>query len=523
MVDGHGPRARRGAWWAGGTVVVAAVLFYCYYRQSSTVGVASDAGSISLQAWDMLHGNVLLHGWTMSDVSFWPTELMQYVLLEAVHGLGPGVIHLGGAMTYTLLVLLAAYLARGRATGRDGVVRALVTVAIMLAPAVGHATATLLLTPDHLGSAVPVLLAWLVAERLPARWYAAAGVAVLLAWGEVADSLVVVTGAVPMLLVCLTRVVQTLRRREKPPGRELSLAAAAAASIVLARAAEVVIRISGGYVLRPVSTSVAGWPALPHHLLLAAEGLLTIFGAAFFDGQTGVAVVFGALHLIGVAAALAALAMALRRLTRPAHRGELAVPALGLAIVVNIAVYVPSPYVVDLLSTREISGVLPFAAVLAGRLLAAPLARARLVPGLAAFLVASAIALGYHASLPAAPPKNAHLAAWLAAEHLRSGLATDYWVANSTTLDTGGRITVRQISVRHGLLGQPAATWGFKSAWYDPRRQQASFLVTTDIHAPAWANAQQAAIAAFGPPARAYRDGNLMALVWRTNLLAGLR
>ena len=86
------------------------------------------------------------------------------MLLEAVHGLGPGVIHLGGAMTYTLLLVLAAWLARGRATGREGLARAALAAVIMLAPAPA-ASPTLLLTPDHLGSAVPVLLAWLAAER----------------------------------------------------------------------------------------------------------------------------------------------------------------------------------------------------------------------------------------------------------------------------------------------------------------------------------------------------------------------
>ena len=85
---------------------------------------------MALQAWDMLHGNPLLRHWHMSDVSFWSTELMQDALLEAVHGLGPGVVHPGGAITYTLL-----------------------------------------LTPDHLGSAVPVLLAWLAVDRLsPSTW-----------------------------------------------------------------------------------------------------------------------------------------------------------------------------------------------------------------------------------------------------------------------------------------------------------------------------------------------------------------
>src|SRR5579875_2075707 len=90
-------------------------LFLAYYLQSRTVAVRSDGGSVALQAWDMLHGNLLLRHWHMSDVSFWCTELVQYALLEAVRGLGPGVVHLGGAMTYTLLLVLAAFLAKGRA------------------------------------------------------------------------------------------------------------------------------------------------------------------------------------------------------------------------------------------------------------------------------------------------------------------------------------------------------------------------------------------------------------------------
>ena len=55
------------------------LLFLAYLRQSQQVPVRSDGGSIALQAWDMLHGNLLLHGWAMSDVSFWSTELVQYV------------------------------------------------------------------------------------------------------------------------------------------------------------------------------------------------------------------------------------------------------------------------------------------------------------------------------------------------------------------------------------------------------------------------------------------------------------
>ena len=75
--------------------------------------VGSDGGSIALQGWDILHGNLLLHGWAMSDVSFYPTELPQYAMLEWLRGLSPDVVHVGGAMTYTTVLLLAGLAAKG--------------------------------------------------------------------------------------------------------------------------------------------------------------------------------------------------------------------------------------------------------------------------------------------------------------------------------------------------------------------------------------------------------------------------
>ena len=103
---------------AGLVALAAAVLFFCYWRQSQAAPLSSDGSSNVLQAWDMLHGNLLLHNWWVSDVSFYTTELPQYMLIEAVVGLGPWVVHAAAAMTYTLLVLLAALLAGG-ATPHD--------------------------------------------------------------------------------------------------------------------------------------------------------------------------------------------------------------------------------------------------------------------------------------------------------------------------------------------------------------------------------------------------------------------
>ena len=150
--------------WAAGTVVVAVVLFAAYLLQSRTIPAGPDGASIDLLSWDMLHGNPLLRGWWVADVTFYSTELPQYMLLESARGLNADLAHLGGAMTYTLLVLLAAFLARGRARGAAGVVRAVTGGAIMLAPQLGDGTQTLMQGPDHTGTAVPVLALFILID-----------------------------------------------------------------------------------------------------------------------------------------------------------------------------------------------------------------------------------------------------------------------------------------------------------------------------------------------------------------------
>src|ERR1700761_3602349 len=124
------PRARWARWavsrwgYAVGAAVLAIGLFTAFIRLSATCPVNSDGANIVLMAWDMLHGNLLLHGWDMSDVSFWTTELPQDMLVDWARGLGPDVPHIAAAMTYMLSLVLAVLLARGAGT-RAGLTRSL--------------------------------------------------------------------------------------------------------------------------------------------------------------------------------------------------------------------------------------------------------------------------------------------------------------------------------------------------------------------------------------------------------------
>jgi hypothetical protein len=564
-----------------GIALAAAALFILYLRQSRSVTVGSDGGSIALQAWDMLHGNFLLHGWAMSDVSFYSTELVQYVLLEWVRGLSPDVVHVGGAMTYTIVLLLAALVAMGKPArrglrvgiGTERVVRALITAGIMLAPAPGDGSSTLLLTPDHLGSTVPLLLVWLVVDRCRPRWYVPVAVGILLAWGLVADPLLEVTGVAPLVLVCAVRAAQRLHPQDpqdpldarrpaspvpgaehlRPAGRarssavavrtervpvaavartvrasgrfELSLAAAALAAVGAASLVSGLISAAGGFVLRPVGTRFAGFAALPHNIRLTVQGIGVLFGAFFGRGQP-VNVIFSSLHLVGLALFAVAFCVAWRRFLRPE---DFLMPALALAITLNLILYAQGDYVQNLLSSREITEVLPFGAVLAGRVLAGPVLTIRfrgrnlLGAALAVVLVAYAAALAVYAARPPVSAEHQDLAGWLVAHRLTGGLAVGYWLANSVTVDSGDHADVREVSIRNNLLTVPDSGWGFARQWYTPAGHDADFVVTD---APAgtatWHSSLNSARNTFGPPARIYSYRQYTVLVWGKNLLTRL-
>src|SRR5262245_35719970 len=123
-------RGRGRAQWVLRTLLSAAVLTFCYLRIGAADRVTSDGASMVWRAWDVLHGNVLLHGWWAADVSFYTTELPEYLVVTAAAGMRPEVVHICSALTYTALVLLAAFVARGRARGAEGVVRALLAAGL---------------------------------------------------------------------------------------------------------------------------------------------------------------------------------------------------------------------------------------------------------------------------------------------------------------------------------------------------------------------------------------------------------
>ncbi len=518
-----GPRGR--CWLvAAAWVAAAAACFALYLRVSQTYPGDSYGAVFTLQAWDMLHGNVLLHGWWLSDVSFYTTELPEYLLVELVLGRSPDVVHVAAAITFTVLLVLAMALARQRATGREAAVRMAIAAGIICSPQPGLGVFLFLLAPDHLGSCAPVLLAWLIIDRGPRRWYVPPAVGAVLAWALVADSVLLVTAVLPLAAVCAARLYARLavaRRPVRSQWYEASLLAAAVLAAAAAPAALRLLRAAGGFRLNPVSTQLTSGAALPGHILATLRGLALVFGGDLF-GPTGTAnPVLLALHLAGLGLASWAVGAGLRGLSRLSLVDQLLIAGLLL----NVAAFLLWTDVTALSTTREIVTVLPFSAVLAGRLLAGRLlAGPRLAgPRLAGrpptgWLAAlGVVAIGYLVNLgltaarsPAAP-QGQQLTTWLAAHHFRYGLGESA-LGSVVTVSSGERVALRPVRVLGGRIC--ASHWEAQQYWYDPGRHDATFAVLRG------GSPSPAAVrATFGTPAATYHIGPYTVLSYRHNLL----
>jgi hypothetical protein len=511
-------------------LVAAAVLFTVYLRLSDTYQLNSDSANILLMGWDLLHGNLLLHAWYMSDVSFYPTELPQYALLESFLGLHPQTAHVAAAMTYTLAFLLAVLLARSGPAGRPALVRTLVAAGIMLAPQLGVGVFALDLSVGHIGTSVPLLLVWLLLDKAPARWYVPVLTAVLLAWVQVADPITYIVGIGPLGLVCAARVVQGLAtgtghwtRRVADRWYELALGAAAVAAAGLAWAANRVLGDLGGYTVNKLPFYFTHLNHL-HKNAPAAWKVLQIFGADY-AGLSGIQLALAFLHLASVLLVLLAVLLVARRFFSRARPVALVEQVLAVAIVANVALYLLTN--ASDLAAHEVAIIIPFGAALAARMLvrAGGLARRGSFAGrrarrtaFAAWLLVLAgytTGLGYDISQPSVPPANTELASWLLAHHLTYGLS-GYWTSSSVTVDSGDRVEVRAL-VKASLKKD---LWMSDASWYDSAKHYANFVVTDrQPGSDSYWEPRRLIKKYFGTPARTYHAGPYTIMVWTRNLL----
>ena len=508
---GTRPAARRwqalAAWVAGGLV-----LFAFFLQISRGERVDSDGANNALQAWDLVHGHLMLHGWIIGDATFYAFELPLNGIVQLLSGVGNLAAHVGSALTYLIVAACAVALAVTSSRGPARAVRCAVVVAVLAAPLLTvPAVYVLLEEPDHIGTSLFLLVSFLLIDRVPDRRFTAPLVCLILCAGQLSDLTVRYVAVPAVVLVCGYRALAGRKLRSG----DTALVVAAVVSVPLESVLRSAMVHFGGFVMVPPLARLSSPRLWPQHASVTWQNVRVLFGSVAGPG-TKLGVAGAAFGLICLLAAIFGLARVIWTWRRASRAEQL----LFAAIVFNVGTYLVS--VMPLPSgSREVAAVLPCGAVLAARALvpARITAMPRAFAAVAATGLIALLALGTAASRPPMSPATAPLAAWLEAHGLRYGIA-GYWDASIVTLQSGNRVQIRAVDLYRNIDGHPglniyAPGWETNALWYNASRYDATFAVADYQGRYPAANFEHF----LGKPAATYRVASWLVLVYRANLL----
>ena len=490
------------AWIAGG-----AVLFLCYLRISFTYHVTSDGANNALQAWDMLHGHLLMHGWILGDATYYTFDLPVLALTEIFFGLQDLTSHVASALIYLIVTVCAVALAVADSRGLARVARAGVVVAVLTATFHVEWNAPYLLgAPDHVGTSVFLLVSALLIDRAPARRYTSPLLLAILCAGQIGDATVRYVAVPAVVVVSVYRMAAARKVRTGDAANAL----AAVASVPLAAAVRALMVHFGAYQMVAPRTAIAPPGRWPHNAALAWHAIRVLFGAEVAASSANPARDAG--YVLGIACLLAVAAGFARVVWtwRTASRAE---QLLCAAIVINLAVYVVSTMPIPS-NPYEVVAILPCGAVLAARACVPrripDRRRAGLTTGLVAAVALAPLAIAAARSPAMAP--TAPVTAWLEAHGLTYGLA-GYWNSSVITLHSGGQVQARAVVIQGSRVIR--YDWETDTQWFDPSRHDATFLIT-DL---AGIGLSPLAEHYFGKPDQIVRVSHWAILIYRRNLL----
>jgi len=528
------PRRSRGRWAVAAACLALAVVMYAVLvRISQSWPMNSDGANNALQAWDMIHGHLLLHGWIIGDASVCTFELPLYAVVEAIVGLHGVIFHLVAGLTYLIVMVFAAALAAAGSRGSAAVARCAVVIAVLAAPVVtDQGVSILLAAPNHTGTSVFLLASFLLIDRAPGWRFTPLLLGAILCVGELGDATVAYIAVPAVLVVCAYRMAAA-RKIRSADGK---MAVATVVSIPLEYLIHALMLHLGGYVMVQPKTSIVPPSQWPSHLVVTFRAVRTLFGAFGATVVPAHSALSGAADLFGAACLLAAafgLLKGLWRWTAASPGEQLACAAVVINLVAYMVSTLPSTY-----SSREVVAVLPLGAALAARacvprriagveragIAVAATAAAAVVPLAAALL-----------TLPPAPAPAAPLAVWLRAHGLTYGIG-GYWDSSSVTLQSRDQVQVRavvSVTAEAGKPGVPPALWWglgrlapfyweTKADWYNPSAHDARFVIANGTYPDSAPLSSAEVEHAFGPPAATYQVAGREIMVYRTNLLKRL-
>lgn len=506
---------------------LAGLVFLLSVISSHVFAGNSDGATVVLEGQSISSGNLILHGWALSNDSFWSIDALFYAVF----------VHISGATHAALSVVPAVIAACVVALGlwfvseEDRGMRAIVAGSFLIL-AIGipnpDLSFFLLQGPWHVGTAVWCLVAFagLAGDRW--RWGFAIAI-VALAFGILGDLETLPFGVVP---VVLAGCFEMIRRRSLRSGLPSVVAGLLASG--LAFAGRATLHVAGGFTISNGITHAHSsryatnfWHAFSWlGGLLGAGKLLIGPTSALGDNAATNGASWSHLLYIPVVATVivsvvAGLVVMIRGLIKGDRNRERSARSLRIDafLLFGMAGSVASYVFLCPNNNADYARYLTAAALFALILTARTIARTALhLPRQFVAVVAIIIALLFvgvgfstanNLSQPKAPNTVASLATFLAQHHLHVGIG-DYWSSSIVTVASDNKVAIRPVitNPRRKIM-----RYGRQSdaSWYSGVKFQ--FLVYNVAHPWRRINATTA-IETFGRPKAGYDVGDFRVIVW---------
>ena len=507
------------------TVVGLFLLASLYGRLGRTFTVNSDDATGVLEAEAFLQGNYLLHGWTVSNISFYTTDLPFYIIGMFFRGVSPSLLRDVPAAIYALTVGLAVWLAgRGRGDRRPAWLGMAVTFILVGLPSGGlaiWASAGF----DHIGTTLMIIASLATLDTACGRavsWGRYALFTLALSLAIAGDTLALWVAAVPVIIVCAGRILKKVEGGDGP--NHVILLGSCFCAIVASKSISKLIRMTGGFTEVPLIPQFSTIHAFLCNFVYLTEGVLDLYGADFFgrvlNGETACRL----LGLLGPGFVAYSTYHAFPARQTPGasaeNRADFLCEVLSVATAVNLAAYVFGHEATNLSSVRYVLPSFFYGAILAGRF---GVGRAGCVsclyPGIAMLAVVYAAFFGQGLLSPPAANPYVNLADFLYKKNLIYGYGT-YWLSSVTTVSSENRVKVRAVIFDGEQLAPK--TWIMDRRWY--RDTPAHFLVfwtSNDDHVDKTMR-MQTATRTFGPPSEISRLGEHTVMIWDKDITPSL-
>lgn len=520
---GTGSKAS-GAWAAVVALGLAGLLALGFVtaRVGNAYPVSSDDATGVLEAASILQGNLLLKGWTVSNVSFLTTDLPFYVAGVAIRGLDPSLLREVPSAVYVTAVGFAVVLA---ASGSRSAGLAAATVVVLLGLPAGGLAEFATKGYTRVGTSIG-LLAGLIAlgEAVGRRvsmvrlglYTAVVGLTLL------SDTYMLVIAVAAVLVVCLLGALRRETYENLGLGR---IAIATCLAVLLAQAGTWLIRALGGYEAEPLPLKEYLSTKDPLRMMAAnaralANNLPSLYRCDLPD--SGGWAVWAA--WLGCLIGPALLACALwwgRPVGRRRVRFDFVGDVLWVSMGLGLAAFLASANEKDRGTLRYMVPFVLSGAVLTGRVISGRARSVGLMGGVLGVLAAAyGVTVAWDLGKPPAGDQVVGLARWLQEHELRQGYGP-YWDASIVTASGRGHVAVRPVRGREvwpGRLVIEPFRWMSDEAWY--REAPAKFVVYRPDPGPKYHFLinESVCAACFGPPSARHSIGPYVVLVWDRDL-----